>query len=60
MYKEGYDASKYAGKCDYQCCKTHTPAFPLKCYESKTTTEWCEPTVLCPKGTGIDTVSAEL
>lgn len=37
VYKEGYDASKYAGLCNYQCCKTHTPAFPLQCFESKVT-----------------------
>ncbi len=58
MYKDVADPKYAPMDCVYQCCKTSQPAFPIKCYDSDVSVEWCEPTMLCPKGTGLDKVSS--
>lgn len=49
---------KYApANCRYQCCKTSTPTFPQECAAPSYDVETCPPTVLCPKGSGLDKLS---
>lgn len=56
VYAESFDPKYDAKNCQYQCCKTTNPAFPMKCYDSTVEIEWCDPTILCPKGSGLDKV----